>query len=702
MRTKWFFAGMSVAMALLVLAPMGCIETTATSEKEENGPTASLTFAIAPIFFETKKVRADQRGVLWILSYDGKMHALDPDLHLSELIVCGEGIEDFALKEVGSGEDQDSQVYLAAGDNGLLRMDRLGRIEPDLQGDSIVSTYSDVYGNACAGGAEGVYTLDYGDGAWKMAGSPGTGSVSAPSRIVNGSEGICFEVWDNRMKLLKPGEDVSVDLEVENEQDIRVVELLRLPSGEIYLATSEGLYSLEDEMFKLARYSDDPIMSAALRYGDILLGKSSGAVTEYSPSSGTETELGFLTGPVEHLGFSASGYIYAQSGKDVYLSRDLVPQPGRLAHAASFHAEVGTGTESPVGMRLRLPVTEDFSPEWFYYAVRADSGSLTWGLETAGSVTADAYLEGMPGGLSVEALAVAAPADFFLFQPGDSYPFPDSFPEDVRPYLSAGTGIRLDLPEIRTVLDSAPPETRGDMYSLLMFLVKKDGLFYQAPGDPAEGPLPPSPGSREAEEYAIEEASRVLRGEGGSDYARALALTELCRAAGMPARMVLSFEHYFNQVYISGAGWTAVDASWPVYDLQAPSYPAAGRLPDRSESFITATGGIDDDLRCLLTGAPEEGAAYSGAAGAPTVIFCRACTGRLVDESEALPLPGGGSFYFRRKGEGYLLVKKWPRREEEEDRIYQDEPRYPLTPDMEVALYLEGDGYVVIEGPEGL
>ncbi len=189
--------------------------------------------------------------------------------------------------------------------------------------------------------------------------------------------------------------------------------------------------------------------------------------------------------------------------------------------------------------------------------------------------------------------------------------------------------------------------------------------------------------------------TRVLQGAGGDDYARALAFTALCRAAGIPARTALSFDHYLDQVYLYGVGWVPVDVSRPVYDFLAPSYPAVGSLPGGEGSFITGTGGVEDGLD-YRRGLSAERRGAGAAPGETTLIFCRPGSFRLRDPSEAIPLGGEASFHFEERGGEVLLVRDTPAGREETP-IYQDLDSFPLAEDLEVGLYLVEERYVVVE-----
>jgi hypothetical protein len=697
MRKKCCLPSFTAAcLAFVLIVSTGCGESAAPPKVEV--ASRRIVFEEIPLPLEVKKMQADGRGVLWILTHGKSIYTLDPDLYLSGLSVCGEGIEDFTLAGVGELDGlEDGYVYLAAGREGLLRMDRSGHRTPVLEGDTMISTSADSSGFICAGGGEGLYVSKGSD--WENVRGTDGKALGTPFRMVRGTQGILCEVWDNRLELQVPGQSGSRLLEVPGEKNVRVIELLRMPAGDVYLVTSQGVYCLEGEELKVVAWSEDPIMSASI-YGqvDILLGKNSGEITLLSPGSGGEEKLGSIGEPAEHLSSSSSGLLYVQSGANIYFSRDLFFEPLRLTHKARW--EVDAGSAGPVSIRLPLPVSEYLAPEWFYYAVRSGAGELNWDVDGESPATAVLILQGSPGTVGVEALAIASPADTFRFEQGDSMPFPAVFPEEVQPYLLPGRGISLDLPELQSIMDGVPPEVRTDMPSLLYYLIKQDGLFYQAPYD-TTAPRPPSPDSPEAEGFARQAASRVLRGEGGDDYARALALTSLCRKAGIPARMALSFDHFFNQVYIEGTGWTPVDVSRPVYDFLAPCYPAAGPLPGGEDSFTTGTGGSDDDLRVAECQTLPEGSVTGGAPQARTIVVCLPSPYRLPDETEAIPLSETESFYFRERGGEVLLVKS-SSRGEEEVRIFQNEDHFALSENVEVGLYLEDNGYVVVNAPAGL
>jgi hypothetical protein len=697
MRKKRYLSSFTAAcLAFVLIVSMGCGKSAAPPKEEV--ASRNITFEEISLPLEVKKMQADGRGVLWILTHEKEMYTLDPDLYLSSLSVCGEGIEDFTLGGVGERDGLAAgYVYLAAGRQGLLRMDRSGRRTPLLEGDTMISTSADSSGFICAGGGEGLYVSKGGE--WENLRGMDGEALGTPFRMVRSTQGILCEVWDNQLELQVPGQSGNRPLEVPGEKSTRVIELLRMPAGDVYLVTSQGVYRFEGEEFKLVAWSEDPIMSATL-YGqvDILLGKNSGDISLLSPGSGKEETLGSIGEPVQHLSSSTPGLLYVQSGGNIYFSRGLFFEPSRLTHKARW--EVDAGSAGPVSIKLPLPLSEYLAPEWFYYAVRSGAGELSWEVDGESPDKADLLLQGSPGTIDVEALAIASPADTFRFERGDSMPFPAVFSEEVQPYLLPGRGISLDLPELQSILDGIPPEVRTDMLSLLYYLIKQDGLFYQAPYDTTAS-RPPSPDSPAAEGFARQAASRVLRGDGGDDYARALALTSLCRKAGMPARMALSFDHFFNQVYIAGTGWTPVDVSHPVYDFQAPCYPAAGPLTGGEDSFITGTGGSDDDLRVAECQPLPEGTVTGGPPQARTIIVCRPCPYRLPDETEAIPLSGTERFYFRERGGEVLLVRS-SSRGEEEVRIYQDQDPFALSEDLEVGLYLGDNGYVVVEGPAGL
>lgn len=681
----------ALAAALLLASP-GCSGGGAGGAGKA-GP--AFSFLELPPGLEVKKMEADARGVLWVLTYSREMYSLDPGLHLSPLPACGDGVEDFALEAAGERQDLATGcVYLAAGEGGLQRMDRAGERAAEAVPGVAVSVHADLSGGVYAGCDGGVFRRS-GDG-WERAWGDGAGLSGTPVRLAGSSGGLLCEMWENRLELLLPGEAGGLPVEVPGEKSFRVVELVEAPFGGLYLVTARGVYRLEGRELVAVRRSDDPVISASRIGGeDILLGKNSGKLTRLSPAAGTEEELASLGEPVEHVSASARGAVYARTASGIHYSGDLAYQPSRLVARAAFGVEGGSGR--PAGLRLSLPSSDFLRPEWFYYRVKAGAAGVSWELERRGPYGLDLVLGGVSGRTEVEVLAAARRSDGFRLDPAGRYPFPDSFPEEARPYLLPMAGVPGDLPEIAAVLEGIPGEERGDMLAVLLRLARH-GVFYLTACPSRALPPPPLTGAA-GEEYARAAVARVLGGSGGDDYERALAFTALCRAAGIPARTALSFDRYLNQAYLYGVGWVPVDVSRPVYDFLAPNYPAVGALPGGEGSFITGTGGVDGGP-WYAEPVPGGGAGAAAEPGATTLVFCRPSPFRLRDPAEAVTLAGGAAFHFEERG-GEVLLVRGTRQGREETPVYQDLESFPLAEGLEANLRLVEGGYVMVEVVRG-
>ncbi len=424
---------------------------------------------------------------------------MDPDLYLSELKrLRRRESRTSALGGAGrNGKISATGIRLSGGRAGGITAPGQVR-EPHLRCCRETPSYpplADGSGFVGAGGGEGLY-VSKGEDWENLRGAEGT-TPGTPFRMVRSAQGILCEVWDNQLELLVPGQPESRSLEVPGEMNMRVIELLRMPAGDVYLVTSQGVYRFEGEEFKGVAWSEDPIMSASV-YGqvDIVLGKNSGEVTLFSPGSGREELLGSIGEPVEHLSSSTPGLLYVQSGGNIYFSRDLVFAPSRLTHQARW--EVDTGSAGVVSIKLPLPVSEYLAPEWFYYAVRPAAGEVSWEIRRENPTEDELFLRESPGTIGLEVLAVASPADTYRFEQGGSKPFPAVFPEEVRPYLLPGRGISLDLPELPSIIGGIPSEVRADTVSLALLPgqagrsllpgpLRRRGTPTSVPGQPGGG-----------------------------------------------------------------------------------------------------------------------------------------------------------------------------------------------------------------------
>ena len=681
----------ALAAALLLASP-GCRGGGAGGPGKA-GP--AFSFLELPPGLEVKKMEADARGVLWVLTYSREMYSLDPGLHLSPLPACGDGVEDFALEAAGERQDLATGcVYLAAGEGGLQRMDRAGERAAEAVPGVAVSVHADLSGGVYAGCDGGVFRRS-GDG-WERAWGDGAGLSGTPVRLAGSSGGLLCEMWENRLELLLPGEAGGLPVEVPGEKSFRVVELVEAPFGGLYPATARGGYRLEGRELVAVRRSDDPVTSASRIGGEAIpLGKNSGKRTRLSPAAGTEEELASLGEPVEHVSASARGAVYARTASGIHYSGDLAYQPSRLVARAAFGVEGGSGR--PAGLRLSLPSSDFLRPEWFYYRVRAGAAGVSWELERRGPYGLDLVLGGVSGRTEVEVLAAARRSDGFRLDPAGRYPFPDSFPEEARPYLLPMAGVPGDLPEIAAVLEGIPGEERGDMLAVLLRLARH-GVFYLTPAPAAPCPRRLSP-ARRGRKYA-RAAVRGSSVEAGGTTTSAPWPSPPCAAprASRPARPSPSTA-YLNQAYLSGVGWVPVDVSRPVYDFLAPNYPAVGALPGGEGSFITGTGGVDGGP-WYAEPVPGGGAGAAAEPGATTLVFCRPSPFRLRDPAEAVTLAGGAAFHFEERG-GEVLLVRGTRQGREETPVYQDLESFPLAEGLEANLRLVEGGYVMVEVVRG-
>jgi hypothetical protein len=689
-------------MALLAaasLAQAGCGNGSRVSPPP--GSAQPYSFRGVATSLEVKKAEADSRGVLWLLGYDRRMYTLDPELYLSPLPEAGGAVEDFSIREGGQGQETPQGLYLAGGTEGLLHLAGDGVPRRVLARDDVVSVCVDRSGVVHAGTGDGYYDILKDD----VLGPYGEG-WGVPLRVVPAGRRYLCLFWENRLVLIDPDAGESRELEVPGELAVRAVALLESDSGHPWLVTSEGVFRLEEDGLQEAMRSFDPITSAA-PYGrdGILLGKSSGRVTLWREPAAEERELAALGKAVDRLAYSPAGLIYAVCGSEISLCDMRTEAKGPVSMSASWELELpGPGDAE---LTLLLPESQALDPYWYLCKVKAGRRDLSWEISRESPFARELRISAPAGRVRVEASVVTRRSYAYRYDLEDFLCFPSSFPQEAENYLREGEGFPWDLAGVREAAERVPEDIRGNMLSVLVYLVKRSGLFYHAPAAPRGAPPPPA-GTAESLAFAEEACARVLRGEAGDDYGRSLVMVMLCRELGIPARQALCFDRYLAQAYIYGVGWVTVDVSRPVYDLAAGSYPAIGALPGGEESFVTGVGGVEEGLRYAVVepwppgvregpGAaslPEEAEVY-----AATLVVCRPASGTVRWEEVALALPGGGYCYFAADDMGTRFVRRgaW----EKDVPVLQDEKAFPLDRDTAADLFLV-DGRVVLVGPPSL
>ncbi len=251
-----------------------------------------------------------------------------------------------------------------------------------------------------------------------------------------------------------------------------------------------------------------------------------------------------------------------------------------------------------------------------------------------------------------------------MFKPGSIYSYPCSFPEEIKPYLQLNQGVFPDLPELQPIAQNLLAQGGGDMGQLLQGAVRERKCFYQAPYCPSST-LPLPPGHPDAVSSARKAIGKVLRGEGGDDFSRALTFTILGRKLGLPTRMVVSCDHFYNEVYLEDQGWVPVDVSYPIYDFLAPGYPTCQRAGRGPDSIITGTGDASDYPREIAWSSPDEPSFPDIRLGGighlesrATYYLCKPSSYRIRDTSEMININGQIFIYFYESGGEVYMIRR--------------------------------------------
>jgi len=184
-----------------------------------------------------------------------------------------------------------------------------------------------------------------------------------------------------------------------------------------------------------------------------------------------------------------------------------------------------------------------------------------------------------------------------------SYPFPASYPEELREYVLPGEHLPSNHPEVLALVQSlVRPESKMDMYQTILDIFSS-GLIQNLGLE--ERPIglvrKQEPGEEDAAVSAVQDVSAVLEHRRGDQHAKARLLCTLARAAGIPARLVMNVQGaVWTQVWLAGLGWVAADVTHPVYDYVRPWRTCLPRPLRAEDCGISAISGRDDDVGLVL------------------------------------------------------------------------------------------------------
>lgn len=165
------------------------------------------------------------------------------------------------------------------------------------------------------------------------------------------------------------------------------------------------------------------------------------------------------------------------------------------------------------------------------------------------------------------------------------YPFPEVYPDSLKPFLLPGRFIPSDDPEIKSLLETIVGEPSGnDMYQTVKDVVYSK-LVQNLESDNETGISP------------VKGVYQVLQDGSGNRHAKSRLVCTLFRAAGIPSRMVMSLSgQVWTEAWISGAGWVPVEVSYPAFDYLRSQRTSVPKVFASDEQAIAAVSATDDTL----------------------------------------------------------------------------------------------------------
>ncbi len=617
---------------------------------------------------------SDQRGVLWMLLSSGVMYTFDPDRYLSPLHNSPISVESFALDSNGEWENPlTGFLYFAAGRQGLACMDRTNRVSFPLTGENFSLVHVGSSGRVYAGSDRGLHIKPQENGqtdspiggmAWKKATLKGAQDLRSPSLLAEGEDGILCLNFDGQLYWVSRDGETGYRMSFPEPGEAEVNGFVETPQGDIMVLSGEGIYIYREGSLSPFFISDEPLTCAvALDEEKVLVGTRSGRLLAVSIQSAEEQELASLEGEINLITVSPKREVFVCVGNNLFISDDMFFQTSRISKQASWEIHVESGGK--VDFSVLLPSSHRSQPLWYYLKLEADAplGETPEILPQSDKMIVFKFGGGFST-LAISLFAIGEPKAAPTLEPEASHVYPSSFPEEIKPYLQLNQGAFPDLPELQPIVLALLAEGGGDMEELLQRAVREKSCFYQAPYRPSQT-LPLPQGHPNAASSAREAIRRVLRGEGGDDFSRALAFTCLGRKLGIPTRMVVSGDHFYNEVFLETQGWLSVDVSYPIYDFLAPGYPTFQRAGKGSDALITGIGDASDYPREIAWSSLEKDSfpsvklvGFNHVDFQATYYLCKPSSYRIRDVSEMLPINDSVFIYFYESGGEIFLIRR--------------------------------------------
>ncbi len=330
-------------------------------------------------------------------------------------------------------------------------------------------------------------------------------------------------------------------------------------------------------------------------------------------------------------------------------------------------------SDQPAGLSLFLPSAVSGITSWFYSALWTGedfdfknlnyyiSGSR-WGnrkihftsqIDKALYLTAGAAEAGTPGPPCPDKAA---------------HPFPDPLPPELQQFTQPGTHIPASSPAVQNLLPHIiRPGSEHDMYKTVRDIIyspRIQHIFLERA--PEAHVQKKTPGGQTASLRADRDAAAVLAGRKAIRREKARLVCALARAAGIPARIVMSVEGAARpQFWISGCGWVSAETGWPVYNYIEPVRTVFPKPLPPSDQILSAISGIHDTAGPVLWN-KNVNAYYARIEPArlkaeqrfyrSTVLCIKIGAGDAVPDGAKVPMDSNVYISARHKNGGVLLV----------------------------------------------
>ncbi len=290
------------------------------------------------------------------------------------------------------------------------------------------------------------------------------------------------------------------------------------------------------------------------------------------------------------------------------------PEPENF-NTASYHWQKVSEKNERISLRFAMPEDHYGDVIWAYGAFWGDGVNLEQGGAMSYSITED-----MMGNIWAEFSGEIENADFLsygyvtdyrkpMIDIKESYPFPQAMPAEVKKYLLTGRYLPSDNTIITQAVSSIVKENHKKKEGIStgdMLLTVKDILYSPIFRDmPYNYFLNISEAGNKFEttcskEGLVEDAVTTLKKNTGVCWSKARLFCSLCKAAGVPARLVVVNGPYvWSEVWINKIGWVPVETALPAYDYGGANRISIPKVFLDSKIPVSSVSGNDDDTKSI-------------------------------------------------------------------------------------------------------